>query len=51
MLMNIPTRFAENCKSLLLDHVNANMTNKSIKIEVCSFEVSDHFPTFCCSSL
>ena len=31
MLINISTRFAENCKSSLLDHVYTNMTNKSIK--------------------
>ena len=46
MLINIPTRFAENCKSSLLDHVYTNMTNESIKSGVCIFEISDHFPTF-----
>ena len=46
MLINIPTRFAENCKSSLLDHVYTNMTNESIKSRVCIFEISDHFPTF-----
>ena len=46
MLINIPTRFAENCKSSLLDHVLTNITNKNIKSGVCIFEISDHFPTF-----
>ena len=46
MLINIPTRFAENCKSSLLDHVCTNMTNESTKSGVCIFEISDHFPTF-----
>ena len=46
MLINIPTRFAENCKSSLLDHVYINITNESIKNGVCSFEISDQFPTF-----
>ena len=46
MLINIPTRFAETCKSSLLDHVYTNMTNESIKSGVCIFEISDHFPTF-----
>ena len=45
MLINIPTRFAENCKSSLLDHVYTNMTNKSIKSGVCIFEISGYFPT------
>ena len=45
MLINIPTRFAKNCKSSLLDHVYTNMTNESIKSGVCIFEISDHFPT------
>ena len=47
MLINIPSRFAENCKSSLLDHVYTNMTNKNIKSGVCIFEISDHFQTFC----
>ena len=46
ILTNIPTRFAENCKSSLLDHVYTNMTNENIKSGVCIFEISDHFPTF-----
>ena len=46
ILINIPTRFAKNCKSSLLDYVYTNMTNKSIKSGVCIFEISDHFPTF-----
>ena len=46
MLINIPTRFAENCKSSLLDHVYTNITNESIKSGVCIFEISDYFPTF-----
>ena len=46
MLINISTRFAENCKSSLLDHVYTNTTNESIKSGVCIFEISDHFPTF-----
>ena len=46
MLINISTRFAENCKSSLLDHVYTNMTNENIKSEICISEISDHFSTF-----
>ena len=46
MFINIATRFTENRKSSLLDHVSTNMTNKSIKSRVCIFEISDHFPIF-----
>ena len=46
MIINIPTRFAENCKFSLLDLVYTNMTNNSIKSGVCMFEISDHFSTF-----
>ena len=46
MLMNVATRFAENCKSSLLDHVYAYMSKKSIESKVGIFEISDHFPTF-----
>ena len=46
MLINILTRFAENCKSSLVDHVYTNMTNKSIKSGIYIFEISDYFPTF-----
>ena len=46
LFINIPTRFAENCKSSLLDHVNRNTTNKNMKSGICIFEISDHFPTF-----
>ena len=43
MLINISTRFARNCKSSLLDYVYTNKINKSIKSEVCNFEISDQF--------
>ena len=46
MLINIPTRFAENCKYSLLNHVYTSMTNERIKSGVCIFEISNHFPTF-----
>ena len=46
MLINIPTRFAENCRSSLLNHIYTKMTNESIKNGVCIFEILDHFSTF-----
>ena len=32
LLINIPTRFADNCKSSLLDHIYTNLTNKNNQI-------------------
>ena len=46
LLINIPTRFADNCKSSLLDHIYTNFTNKNNQSGVCIFEISDHLPIF-----
>ena len=46
MIINNPTRFAENSKSSLFHHVYTNVTKKSIKSWVCIFEIFDYFPTF-----
>ena len=46
LLINIPTRFADNCKSSLLDHIYTNLTNKNNPSGVCIFEISDHLPIF-----
>ena len=46
LLINIPTRFADNCKSSLLDHIYTNLTNKNNQSGVCIFEISDHLPIF-----
>ena len=46
LLINIPTRFADNCKSSLLDHIYTNLTNKNNQSGVCMFEISDHLPIF-----
>ena len=44
-MVDVPTRFANNCKSSLLDHVYTNIT-KETYCGVCLYEVSDHLPTF-----
>ena len=46
-MINNPTRYADNCKSTLLDHIYNNITKQTTKSEVCIFEISDHLPTFC----
>ena len=46
LLISIPTRFADNCKSSLLDHIYTNFTNKNNQSGVCIFEISDHLPIF-----
>ena len=46
LLINIPTRFADNCKSSLLDHIYTNLTNKNNQSGVCIFEISDHLQIF-----
>ena len=43
-MVNVPTRFANNCKSLL-DHVYTNITEETY-CGVCLYEVSDYLPTF-----
>ena len=47
LLINNPTRYAENCKSTLLDHIYTNITKPTTKSGVCIFEISYHLPTFC----
>ena len=44
-MIDVPTRFAYNCKSSLLNHVYTNIT-KETYCGVCLYEVSDHLPTF-----
>ena len=44
-MVDVPTRFANNCKSSLLDHLYTNIT-KETHCGVCQYEVSDHLPTF-----
>ena len=44
-MVDVPTRFANNCKSFLLNHVYTNIT-KETYCEVCLHEISDHLPTF-----
>ena len=44
-MVDVSTRFANNCKSSLLDHLYTNIT-KEIYCGVCLYEVSDHLPTF-----
>ena len=43
--INVPTRFADNCKSSLLDHIYSNILKKDTANGVCVFEISDHLPT------
>ena len=44
--INVPTRFAHNCTSSLLDHIYSNILKKDTSSGVCVFEISDHLPTF-----
>ena len=44
--INVPTRFADYCKSSLLDHIYSNILKKDTASGVCVFEISDHLPTF-----
>ena len=44
--INVPTRFADNCKSSLLDHIYSIILEKDTASGVCVFEISDHLPTF-----
>ena len=46
MLIDLPTRFADNCKFSLLDHIYTNITNQVHESGVCIFDISDHLPTF-----
>ena len=44
--INVPIRFADNCKSSLLDHIYSDILKKDTASGVCVFEISDHLPTF-----
>ena len=44
--INVPTRFADNCKSSLLDHIYSNILKKDTASGVWVFQISDHLPTF-----
>ena len=46
MLINIPTRFAENCKSSLLDHVYTNITNEALKVGFAFLKFQTTFQHF-----
>ena len=44
--INVPSRFADNCKSSLLDHIYSNNLKKDTASGVCVFDISDHLTTF-----
>ena len=44
--INVPNRFADNCKSSLLDHIYSNILKNDTASGVCVFQISDHLPTF-----
>ena len=46
LLINSPTRFADNSKSTLLDHIYTNITKQTAKSGVCIFKISDNLPAF-----
>ena len=46
MKMNNHTRFGENCRPSLLDHIYTNIDNTRTISRVAIFELSDHLPTF-----
>ena len=41
-----PTRFSDNGKASLLDHIYTNSPKLKIKAGVCLYDISDHLPTF-----
>ena len=51
LLINNPTRYADNCKSTLLDHIYSNITKRPSKSGVRIFEILNHllvvFAIFC----
>ena len=46
MKINNHTRFGENCRPSLLDHMYINIGNTRTNSEVALFELSDHLGTF-----
>ena len=46
MLIDLPTRFADNCKFSLLDHIYTNTTNQVHESGAYIFDISDHLPPF-----
>ena len=46
MKINNHTRFGENCRPSLLDHIYTNIGNTRTNSGVALFELSDHLPTF-----
>ena len=46
MKINNHTRFSENCRPSLLDHIYTNVGNTRTNSGVALFELSDHLPTF-----
>ena len=45
-IIDVPSRFANNCNSSLLDHIYTNIVKTDTICGVCLFELSDHLPTF-----
>ena len=46
LLIDLPIRFADNCKFSLLDYIYTNIANQVYKRGVCICDISDHLPTF-----
>ena len=46
-MINNPIRYADNCKSTLLDYIYTNITKQTTKSGECVFEILDHLPAFC----
>ena len=46
LLIDLPARFAYNCKYSLLDHIYTNIPNQVHESGVCIFDISDHLSTF-----
>jgi len=40
------TRFSDNCKPSLLDHIYNNLTKQDTYSGVALYELSDHLPAF-----
>ena len=45
-IINVPTRFASNCNSSLLENIYTNIVKIDTICGVCLFKLSDHLPTF-----
>ena len=47
LLINNPTKYADNSKSTLLNLIYNNITKQTTKSGVYIFKIADHLPTFC----